>query len=1380
MRLLNHKKRISLSISVLFACLCYSQSRQFQHITSEDGISQSEVYAFLKDSQGYMWFGTVDGLNQYDGYAITVFNSENSNDNSIPNNTIRSLDEDESNRIWIGTDDGLCFYNMLSEQIYRVELAGFEEKRLAIHTVLVRGDQLFIGTSSGLLIADISTENIDHIGRSVRLINLKGKTDSYDVVDCLLDSSNNLWVASPSRLYRLIQKKGQHEVHLQEESSVSNQLKNTRKLAEDISGNLWIVSFNNGFIRYNPNSKKIKQFLRSSSNSFIHTNNISSAMVDNIGNLWIASHDEGVLFLDHRQINDDNPKFEIIKHNPFDDRSLNSNLIYSLYVSDDNLIWIGTIGAGINVFDPNRTAISYYNLQNKVQESSNLANFVRAVYTNDKGVVWIGIYNDGLLELDRNNQGSLSKLGFESQSIFHLSDAKDGNILVCTGDGISVVRKVGNTLRIINSLNLGPSFFVTQVHDGICWIATLNGVYKCNYLKGTLQILEQYNINTNPALSLNNSRVLYLSKQTNQLFIGTEGGGLNVFTLDNDQHPISSAIYKKSQSENSISNNYIRSITQSKKGDIWIGTFEGLNKLSQGRSPESVSFENYTVENGLSNNTVQSIVEDKDEKLWIGTNRGLCKFDPQAELFTLYSIDDGIQSNEFSEHAIIINEDDEIIIGGINGINTFYPDKIKTLEFKPKTAITNFYLYNKKVRVNEPIGNSKNVILQKSISVTDSIYLNPQQNSFGFEFSALVYNSPDKIEYAYILDGFDQEWHMTPASERKVNYTNLSHGDYTFKVKATNNEEGTESIPTELFISIKTPFYLSIWAYLLYGILLLSGLFFFTNYSILRYTTKEKILLDNKHNKKMRDLEELRTRFFINTSHELRTPLTLISSPVQHILREKNDLSPDIKEDLQLIERNTNKLKMLVNDIMDLSKLESNNLELFEEEIPVNSYLNRIVNNFGSLASHLEIRYSHKIEILDGTVAFVDAAKLEKIINNLLSNAIKHTVAGEEVIFEASLKDKKLVVKVIDSGRGISEEDQLQIFDRYFQSKDTHSDLQGGTGIGLALVKELTQLLNGTIQVNSTIGEGSTFTLTIPFQEGSAAVDFEDTQSSISNEESMDLEYLSVTPESEFEKKHTVLIVEDNRDMQQFINRLLSGRYYTKLAKHGKEALDILSKEAVHLVVSDVMMPEMDGYSLLEQVKANELFRKLPFVMLTALDNEDYRLKALTLGVDDYLGKPFLPEELLARTHNLLERYEERISIAPEVMPANKQIPNIFADENQKTDAADHTEQDWVKKVEIIIKKELENPHFNVGDLAGQFFLSERQFQRRMKQHTGLSPKKFQTEVALQVARELLEKGAYGSVKAIAFSVGMSNVWRFSKLYEARFGKKPSAYFLNN
>lgn len=567
-------------------------------------------------------------------------------------------------------------------------------------------------------------------------------------------------------------------------------------------------------------------------------------------------------------------------------------------------------------------------------------------------------------------------------------------------------------------------------------------------------------------------------------------------------------------------------------------------------------------------------------------------------------------------------------------------------------------------------------------------------------------------------------------------------------------------------------------------------------YRNFRNKQKANILL-RKQKAELEELDHLKSRLFANISHELRTPLTLISSPVESLLHEPQGLNAQARAKLDLVQRNSQQLRSLVDDILDLSKLESNRVEVHEEPTAIAPFLRRVFSNFESLASHLGINYAEVISGLDDAWLQVDAGKVEKILNNLLSNAVKHTPSGGLVRLLASKTEGRLQLRVEDTGQGIAAADLPHIFDRFFQSKQPDAPIQGGTGIGLALARELVQLMGGSISVESEVGKGSCFTVLLPWQEV-AAQEQAPESTEVQETENISLAHLQLSDVPDAEKRFTVLVVEDHPDMQQFVSGLLRMRYKVKLAGNGKEALDILAREHIDLIVTDVMMPEMDGYTLLQHLKAAADLRAIPVIMLTALDSEDKKLDALTLGVDDYLTKPFSPEELLARTYNLLLRYEARQEEArlspdhatapdtptravesPAPAPQERAASSSPAAVAQELEVLETSESEaaWLQEVAEEIRKELENPDFQLNDLADRLLLSEQQFYRKMKKITGLPPKKYQQEVALQEARKLLEKGAYGNVTAICFSVGMSNVSRFSQLYEARFGKKPKAYF---
>lgn len=558
--------------------------------------------------------------------------------------------------------------------------------------------------------------------------------------------------------------------------------------------------------------------------------------------------------------------------------------------------------------------------------------------------------------------------------------------------------------------------------------------------------------------------------------------------------------------------------------------------------------------------------------------------------------------------------------------------------------------------------------------------------------------------------------------------------------------------------------------------MLMIALAFYRNY---RNKLNSNILL-RQQKKELEELDLAKSRLFANISHELRTPLTLISSPVERLINNGKSSDTELLDTLDLVKRNSQQLQDLVDDILNLSKLESNQIELNEEPTELKPFLSRVFSNFESLTMHMQIQYHINLERLENIWTLLDVGKVEKVLNNLLSNAIKHTPSGGKVSLKVSVEEKNLKLEVSDTGSGIPASDLPQIFDRFFQSKQPDAPLQGGTGIGLALTKELVQIMKGHIVVTSEVGKGSLFLVTLPYQKTEALPSTSLLEQEVKEE--IDLKHLSPTDIPEEEKKFHVLIVEDHRDMQRFVNELLSKKYYTHLANQGNQALKVLKKTKIDLIISDLMMPEMDGFALLEKLKNAKEYAHIPIIMLTALDTQESKLSALTLGVDDYLTKPFSPKELFARAHNLLERHESRQhanEIVQENLTAGKLEEVALYPENLEDTPIieQETGLQWLKRVADIMREELENPNFKMADIASQFYMSERHFHRRVKQLTGMPPKKYQREVALQKARYLLERKLYGNITAVCYAVGISNISRFSQLYEARFGKRPKEYF---
>lgn len=1351
-------------------CL-FSQSPQFQHITSDDGISQSEIYTFLEDSQGFMWFGTVDGLNRYDGYDVHVFHTDKDSPNSISNNTIRCLAEDEFGRIWIGTDDGLCVYDARLETIHQIHLSNFNESRLTVNSLLIDKGHLYLGTSFGLLVMDVSANTLDQIDEGVSRIKAESNQSKLQIVASKLGKDGIVWITTSSSLYLLDPKEQKLNLALDLEET----LPDIRNLEEDGFGNLWIVCHDFGFARYDPTNKDIKYFKRSLSSPSILSDKISSVTVDRIGNLWIGTHDKGLLFLEKEFLNDNNPNFQSLEHDPYSDRSLSSNLVYSLYVSKSNLLWIGTIGSGINIYDPDRKPFNYFNLHNPSDDESYNTNFIRAVYGDRDDNIWIGTHNNGLFFFDRKNAKKIDKKGLGTESVFHINDAGDGKTFVCTGEGINLIQHADGKMRILSSLKLGPSFYVTKIEGGYFWVATLDGVKKCSLSNGQMILEKSYNTASDPALSFNNCRVIYFNKEDNNLFIGTEGGGLNVMHLNDDMVPLRTNIYQMNDSGNSISNNYVRSIDKGSDSDFWIGTYEGLNRMVINANGEA-SFSTVTTKEGLPSNTIQSIAKDENGDLWIGTNNGLCKFDPLNESFTQYSLNDGIQSNEFSEHTIFRTANNEIIIGGINGINTFYPEQILTKDMQPNTTLTDFYLFNKSTAIGtESVDGEVSPLLQ-SISLTDSIFLEPNQNSIGFDFSAMIYNAPEKVQYAYMLEGFDKEWVVVDADNRRANYTNLGFGEYSFQVKAGNNEGLWEETPKTVFVKIKTPWYMTIWAFLLYGLIGLGAIIFFTNYSILKYTTKEKLVLENLHNKKVRELEEQRTQFFINISHDLRTPLTLISSPLDIVLKG-GGIQPAAKKLLNLMQRNVTKLKDMTEQLLDISKVEAGNLAPKLQNLDIVSFVKSeaslFENAFDDKGIDLVIESDQECMELG-----FDTDMISKVMFNMLSNALKHTPDGKVRILICEISGQSIVndnidksnnfikISIEDSGNGIEEADLRKVFDRFYQGKEQNKK---GYGIGLSHCKDLIAAHKGYVDVESEKGVGSTFNIYLPniktkdvFEEGNLPVtlneSIEPVLAGTIGEEVQDDPVIAST-------EMKILLVEDNPDLREFIARELGKTYQIIEAEDGEIGLEMAKEHFPNLIVSDVMMPNMDGMEFCKEVKSNIKTSHIPVILLTAKVDKETKYQGLEIGADDYISKPFEMEHLLLRIRNLIknrERMRKLFRVDTNLEPSKVTVTSI--------------DEEFLSTLMAAIEKGIPESNFAISNLEQEMGMSHSSFYNKIKSITGHSAKELVFNMRMKRAKQILEDTSNIRVSEVAYLVGFSDPKYFSKCFKEYHGGTPSKF----
>ncbi len=1345
-----------------------AQTRRFSHLTYKDGISQSEIYSFLEDSRGFMWFGTVDGLNRYDGNKIEIFNTQKNDPHSLSNNTIRSLTEDHLGRIWIGTDDGLNVYDSNTELFYQVEINSLNNNSLQVWTLLVKDGFLLMGTNKGLWRTNIQGIKLKEIGAGFQQV--RNLENPNITIKSLTESKNGgIWILNMSGdITRIVFQNMDINPVIIEHVSFYD-LAPAVAFAEDQTGNIWITFSRNGLLRYNPETEKIDHFLNYGTHSGPASNKCSAITTDKSGNLWVATIDKGLNFIKATELEKEQVSFESIQNQPFYSFSLNSNLIFSLYVSKDNHLWVGTIGSGINILNSNQKKFTHYKFRDLSSTSPN-SNFIRSVYVDNQNRIWTGAHNNGLFLFDRKSE-KFHKLGFETQSVFYIANYEGNKKFICTSSGFYLVELINNKINILSESSTNQhaaAFNITKSEPDVYWLATISGLFRVKVINDKLILTNKYTSTTTPGISNNNCRVLFFDEDNNELLVGTEGGGLNILTLDDEHYPQKSRVLTKTVGASSISNNYIRSIIKDKDKNIWVGTYEGLNRMIRDTSDRGISFQSFTKKDGLPNNMIQLLVEDDNNCLWIGTNGGLSQFRRNEGRFINYTPSDGIQSTEFSEHTVYKKDDGEIVVGGINGINAFYPRQIEVDSLKAQVAVTDFYLFNDKVNPLEKVG--RKVPLQKSIVLTDTIKLLSKQNNFGFDFSAMIYPNAENVQFAYMLEGFDENWNYTDAQNRNANYTNLRHGKYLFKVKSTNNDGVWEEEAKEIFIHIKTPFIYTWYAFIIYGLGIILIFVYFSYYSVIRYTTKKSLLLEKEHGDKLHELDVLRTKFFINISHDLRTPLTLIRGPLESMLQSKN-LSNDFKEKMNLIKRNVKRLNYLVEQLLDVRKAESGTLvpKLKSEDIV--KFTKNEVNHFNYAIQKkgLDLKIN---SISDNLLACFDSSMISKVYFNVISNSIKFTDKGEINITIKRLEKSKLDllkkssfesfvgIEISDTGKGIANDQKSKIFDRFYQNRKSEGGK--GYGIGLSHSKEIIDAHNGFIEVESKEGLGTTIRFFLPdikdIPKSEVKKSFSTEDIYINNESEVLLE--PITEEGNSKK---ILIVEDNADMRFFIKSELKSEFQVLEAQDGIEGIKQAKSKMPDIIVSDIMMPNMDGIEFCQQIKSNLKTSHIPLILLTAKVDIATKYEGIEIGADDYIPKPFEMGYLKIRIKNLLQSREKLRMLFqnnPVLEPSKVTVTSL--------------DEKFLSSLMNAIEAGIPDSEFTVNSLESKMGMSHTSFYRKAKSLTGQSGNELLQNMRMKRAYQVLSETKEIRVDEVAYMVGFNSPKYFSKCFKDIYGILPS------
>lgn len=1365
----------------------------FDHLAVEDGLPHGYVNVIIQDRQGFMWFGTQSGLSRYDGYRFTNYYHNPNNDNSLSDNKIWSLYEDMESNLWIGTQNGLNKFDLLTETFTRYYHDPQDPNSLSNNEVRViyqdKSGTYWIGTANGLnqridlKDSAINTREVNDgnqlsFKRYLPDIHTPGTIRNGFINVIYEDRFNALWIgvghydANKGGLHKYNKATDTFYSYDRDDNDPGSLSDNwVTAIHEDKRGNLWIGT-NGGLNKFDPQTETFSVRRGNYKESYsISKDWIKCIWEDDENNIWFGTWEGGINKLD--------PATNILTdytYDPLDPKSLSHNVVFNIYEDRSGIFWLGTWGGGVNKFKPSGSPFSNYNRFGQGPGSS-FINEVTAIYEDQsRDQLWIGTKID-LTLFDRQEQ--TGKVLLQRETVYAINQDASGTIWVGCEDGIFTFDSNGNlrhqyledsvdqhglSTRGVNSIFLDS--------EDIIWVGSAKALNKFDPQTNTFT---QYQYDTvNPESPSNDVHTIYEDK-SGTFWLATLNG-LNKF----DRKTTTFTHHQSASDQLSgLIDNNIETLYEDKSGTLWLGNNNGLSKMVV--KDGAASFTNYTTADGLPGNIIAGILEDGSGNLWISTNYGLCVFNPRENRFKVYYKEDGLPGNMFNARANFQNATGEMYFGGNNGFMVFHPDSIIKKSHIAPVVLTGFKKFN------------KTVSLDTAITKVQTIRLPYDENVFSLEFASLDYTNPEKNQYAYKLEGFSEDW-INTGNKRDATFTNLDPGTYTFRVKGSNYDGIWNENGASLHILIMPPWWRTWWAYLLYVIMAGAILYSLRRYDLHRQRLKHQLEMELAHSEQLQEVDRMKSRFFANISHEFRTPLTLILGPLENWMKDQNT-TESLKPQFKMMHNNATRLRQLINQLLELAKLEAGAVKLQAANGDIAQFLHRILATFSSLAERKQITFELNNAPLvnsSGLSAiniYFDREKLEQVFYNLLSNAFKFTPTGGKISVAVAVgsDNGKLLpaestisefieIRISNTGPGIPAGKLQKIFDRFYQAEDDSTRKHEGTGIGLALVKELVELHHGAVSATSVVDETTTFTVLLPMgknhlqaEEIIAPVDrtkqdLPPVMIPTEDSEPTGVEANQPQQTDALADATLILIVEDHADLRSFIRGNLSDEYRVIEAENGKAGLERAMETIPDLVISDVMMPEMDGYQLCDALKRNIKTNHIPVVLLTARAAREKKIAGLEFGADDYLTKPFDPEELQIRVRNLInirKQMREKFSQEMRLGPAAVTVPS--------------TQKVFLERLNEVLEQHIEDENFNVETLGSEIGMSRGQLHRKLKALIDQSPSEFIRNFRLQRAADLIHQDA-GNMAEIAYMVGFNSQAYFTRSFQELFGCTPSEY----
>jgi signal transduction histidine kinase/ligand-binding sensor domain-containing protein/DNA-binding response OmpR family regulator len=1333
------------------------------------GLSNNQVNSIYRDKSGYVWIGTMSGLNRYDGHAFKIFRNIAGDTNSINDNYIHRIFPFPGDRLMIVTRNGANIYDPLTEQFRANDGEFLKSLGLpadGLNKIVVDSkDNYWFIYNNGSLWRYAQDKKVDDYTTSATLP--RGKIS--DVTEL---PGGLVWIVySDGRLLQFNWIKNRIVL-------ISDALKQQVRgnniqyvLFAAANGNLWVHKNNEAAgafcLSAGKNGKlSIKHYAKESAALPLNSNVIFGITEDRKGNTWIATDHGGI-----NVVNSETGKISYMLNNVEDPRSISQNSTVVIYRDQEDIIWLGTYKQGLNYYNGNLARFPLYKHLANTAGSLNYDD-VNSFAEDAKGNIWIGTNGGGLVYFDRQKNsfrqylagaGSISNNVIVSLCIDHQQNLWIGSYFggLDKFDGKHFTN-YRNNISDTNSLADDRVWEIFEDSKKNLWIGTLSA--GLDRFDRNRNIFYHYKYGRpNSIGSLYVSAILEDKKGS--IWFGT-ANGISVL------HPNGVFDYYQSNrdSANTLSNNNIICLLQDKRGLLWIGTREGLNVMD----PVTKAVRSFYMEDGLPDNTILNILEDENGRLWLSSPGGLAKIELQWSdnnlqhiklLVTNYDELNNLQATEFNENAGLKTNRGELIFGGPFGFNIFKPADIHATTNKPQLVFTGLEIFNKPVKVGEKINDK--VLLPKAISTLGSITLHYNQNVFSIGFAALDFAHTGKNKYAYKLDGFNKDWLFTDGSLRKATYTNLDPGNYTFHVKSVNNDGTLSAKEAVINIRILPPLWKTPLAFIGYFFILVLALWFARRLVLQRAKMRFAIERERQEANRMHELDLMKIRFITNVSHEFRTPLSLIIAPIEKLLGTTKE--PFNKSQYHLIHRNARRLLNLVNQLLDFRKMEVQEFTFNTTENDMVSFVKEISYSFADIAEKKHIQFKFTSSVKKQLLQF-DADKMEKILLNLLSNAYKFTPQGGSVGVDINLGETGIgslvpnsfiELKVWDTGIGMEQAHTEKIFERFFQHNTPGEILNQGSGIGLAIVKEFVRLHNGSIKVESELNKGSCFIIKLPVINS-----FEQT---VSPREHVSFNIPAIVNASAVSspklkgKRATILIVEDNEDFRFYLKDNLGLHYHIIEAGNGREGWQMVQQFHPDLIVSDIMMPVMDGLELAKKIKHDPRTATMPVILLTARSNEEQQLEGLDTGANDYITKPFSFELLLSRIKNLLEQQRSNKKSIKQITVSTTDVTLESGDEK------------FIQQALSVVEKNMSDITFSVEDLSRALLLSRVGLYKKMLALTGKTPIEFIRDIRMKRATQLLVNSKM-NVAEIAYEVGFNDPKYFAKAFKKQFGVLPSSY----